>query len=149
MTDRPTDTTSYRDATAHLEMEETHPEQLPVSFLPLTHLPVLRVLSHEKILAANQLNVLNSFSAQQIHIYIENDHRKSLPRLQRPTNARPTTSKPTISLPTTTLLERNTGVRFLSRATRPISHRVGRSVRPSVGPSVGRSVRPTLLFRRF
>ena len=34
---------------------------------------------------------------------------------------------------------------FLSRATRPISHSVGRSVRPSVG----RSVRPTTLFRRF
>ena len=38
---------------------------------------------------------------------------------------------------------------FLSRATRPISHCVGRSVRPSVRPFVGPSVGPTLLFLHF
>ena len=41
------------------------------------------------------------------------------------------------------------GSGFLSRATRPISHCVGRSVGPSVRRSVGPSVRHTLLFLRF
>ena len=38
---------------------------------------------------------------------------------------------------------------FLSRATRPISHRVGRSVCPSVHPSVHRSVTLCFFFLHF
>ena len=38
---------------------------------------------------------------------------------------------------------------FFVAGTRPINHRVGRSVRPSVGPSVRRSVRPSVTLYVF